>query len=304
MSEQGVRGRRGPAAARNYALYAAMTSIWGASFFFTAIALRSFNPFMVVLVRMALGAAALGVVVRVRRAALPRDGRVLRHLLVLGAFNIALPFTLLTLAQVHVTSSVAVVLSATTPVFVFLIASLVTRAERFSGRRLAGIVTAFGGMAVLSGLNGSGTGWGWPLLVVLSSAIFAGGNVYTRRHLPHLDPAVIACCQVTAGALWLLPVTALTGNLTVSAPDPLSALALLELGLLGSGAAYLLFFRFILLWGSTAASVNTYLQPVVGLLLSVLLLDEAMSGRHWAALGAILLGILIFGLSRDREPTR
>ncbi|NUR90272.1 MAG: EamA family transporter [Nonomuraea sp.] len=304
MTADAVRGRRGPAAGLDYALYAAMTSIWGASFFFTAIALRSVNPFMVVLVRMGLGAVALGVFVRVRGVPLPRDRRAAGHLLVLGAFNIALPFTLITLAQVHVASSVAVVLSATTPVFVFLIASLVTRAERFSAQRLAGIVVAFAGMAVLSGAHGGGDGWGWPLVVVLSSAIFACGNVYTRRHLPHLDPAVIACGQVAAGALYLLPVTALTGNLTMASPGPLPALALLELGLLGSGAAYLLYFRFILRWGSTAASLNTYLQPVVGLLLSVLVLDEAVSARQWSALGVILLGIAVFGLSRGPAPRR
>ncbi|GAA4915053.1 drug/metabolite transporter (DMT)-like permease [Nonomuraea thailandensis] len=280
--------------ARDYGLYAVMTSIWGASFFFTAIALRSFNPYMIVLIRMALAAAALGIVLRVRGLAVPRDRRLLGHLALLGAFNIALPFTLLTAAQQHVTSSTAVVLSATTPVFVFLIASLVTRAERFSASRLAGIVIAFFGMAALSG--GSAAGGAWPLAVVASSAIFAIGNVYTRTHLPHLDPAVIAYGQLTAATLWLVPATALTGNLSAGRPALLPVLAVVELGLLASAAGYLLYFRFILRWGSTAASVNTYLQPFVGLLLSVLVLDEAMSARQWGALAVILLGLLTFGL--------
>ncbi|MCK2213830.1 DMT family transporter [Actinomadura sp. ATCC 31491] len=282
--------------ARDHALYAAMTSIWGASFFFTALALRSFNPYMVVLVRMAVAAAVLGVVVRARGLSVPRERRTLGHLLVLGAGNMALPFTLLTLAQEHVTSSTAVVLSATTPVFVFLIASLGLRAERFTVGRLAGIGTAFAGMVLLAG--GGVELWGWPLAVVASSALFASGNVYTRRRLPHLDPAVIAFGQIAAAVLCLLPVTALTGHLEVGEVRPVPALALLELGLLASAAAYLLYFRFILRWGSTAASVNTYLQPFVGLLLGGLVLDEAMSGRQWAALGVILAGLLVFGAAR------
>ncbi|MFC4118764.1 DMT family transporter [Nonomuraea zeae] len=288
--------------ARDYVLYAVMTSIWGASFFFTAIALRSFGPFVIVLVRMALAAVALGVVVRVRGLAVPRDRRVLGHLLALGAFNIALPFTLLTLAQVHVNSSTSVVLSATTPVFVFLIATLVTRAERFSLPRLAGIVIAFCGLAALSGGSFEGGTWGWPLVVVASSAIFATGNVYTRRYLPHLDPAVIAGGQIAAATLYLLPVVILSGDgARVAEPGVLPVLALLELGLLASAGGYLLYFRFILLWGSTAASLNTYLQPVVGLLLGILVLGEAMSAGQWLSLGVVLLGLAVFSRGRARR---
>ncbi|GAA2210517.1 EamA family transporter [Nonomuraea monospora] len=300
--------------ARDYGLYAVMTSIWGASFFFTAIALRSFNPYMIVLIRMGLAAVVLAVVVRVRGLAVPRDRRLLGHLALLGAFNIALPFTLLTVAQEHVTSSTAVVLSATTPVFVFLIASLVTRAEPFSLPRLAGIAVAFLGMAALSAgpvgsAGGPEAGGLWPLAVVASSAIFAVGNVYTRTHLPHLDPAVIACGQLTAATVWLVPVTVVTGHFSFGRPAPLPVLAVVELGLLASAAGYLLYFRFILRWGSTAASVNTYLQPFVGLLLSVLVLDEAMGAGQWQALAVILLGLLTFGfgpalVSRARARRR
>ncbi|TYB54401.1 DMT family transporter [Nonomuraea sp. PA05] len=301
--------------ARDYGLYAVMTSIWGASFFFTAIALRSFNPYMIVLGRMALAAVVLAVVVRVRGLAVPRDRRLLGHLALLGAFNIALPFTLLTVAQEHVTSSTAVVLSATTPMFVFLIASLVTRAEPFSLPRLAGIAVAFLGMTALSAGPEAGPAAGsmayglWPLAVVASSAIFAAGNVYTRAHLPHLDPAVIACGQLTAATLYLGPATVLTGNFSLARPALLPVLAVVELGLLASAAGYLLYFRFILRWGSTAASVNTYLQPFVGLLLSVLVLDEAMGAGQWLALAVILLGLLTFGfgpalVSRARARSR
>ncbi|MET8990688.1 DMT family transporter [Nonomuraea wenchangensis] len=286
----------------NVLLYAAMTTIWGASFFFTAIALDGFSPYMIVLIRTALAAAVLAVFLRTRRRRLPSSRRELLHLLVLGAFNIALPFTLLTAAQEHVSSSTTVVLSATTPVFVFLMAVLAARTERFDALRLGGMVVAFAGIGLLSGpgqADGEGN-WQWQLVVVTSSMIFACGNVYTKRFLSQLAPSVIACGQFAAGALVLLPVTAATGHLTVDRPGPLPILALLELGLLGSAAGYLLYFRFIMLWGSTAASVNTYFQPIVGLLLGVLVLGERMAGAQWAALGVTLLGLLLFGYATVR----
>ncbi|MFE3450303.1 DMT family transporter [Nonomuraea sp. NPDC059194] len=181
-----------------------------------------------------------------------------------------MPFTLLTWAQTHVSASMTVVLSATTPIFVFLLA---WRREGAGVLRPAGIVVAFLGVAALSGPDGGGEP-GWQLAVVASSAIFACGNVYTGRRLAHLDPAVIAAGQIGTGALWLLPVTVLSGQFGVAGAGPLAVAAVLELGLLASAAAYLLYFRFILLWGSGATSVNTYLQPVVGLLLGVLVLGE------------------------------
>lgn len=192
-------------------LFALLTTGWGASFFFTAIALRSFTPVGVVVLRMALAAAVLTGVVLIRRPPLPAQ-RAAGHLVVLGGFNIALPFLLLTAAQQHVTSSLTVVLSATTPVFVFLFAGLL-RAEPFSGRRLLGVALSFAGVTVLSGWHGGGAGsWGWPLVVVLSSALYAAGNVYTRRHLAGLNPLVIAWGQITASLLYLLPAAALAGE--------------------------------------------------------------------------------------------
>ncbi|WP_328469289.1 DMT family transporter [Actinoplanes sp. NBC_00393] len=291
-------------------LFALLTTGWGASFFFTAIALRSFTPVGVVVLRMALAAAVLTGVVLIRRPPLPAQ-RAAGHLVVLGGFNIALPFLLLTAAQQHVTSSLTVVLSATTPVFVFLFAGLL-RAEPFSGRRLLGVALSFAGVTVLSGWHGGGAGsWGWPLVVVLSSALYAAGNVYTRRHLAGLNPLVIAWGQITASLLYLLPAAALAGGVwPAHSPGLLPLLAVLELGVFASAFCYLLFFRFILRWGSSATSFNTYLQPIVGIALGVLVLGESVNSRQWVALALILGGLAVFaseavrGIGRGRlhEP--
>ncbi|MFT4136435.1 DMT family transporter [Microbacterium sp.] len=282
-------------------LYALMTTIWGSSFFFTAIALREFNPFLLVQLRMMLATAVLGVFVAATRRHLPTSRRMWAHFVVLGLFSIAFPYTLLTWAQVWVDSSTAIVLSSTTPIFVFLFATFVTRTERFSLLRLIGIVVAFAGVVLLTAGGGGSSGWFWPVVIVFTSVVYAAANIYTRTFVSSVDPLVTALLQLGFGALWLAPVTTLTGSWRVGDAGILPILAVLELGLLGSAFAYVLFFFFIKTWGSTATSINTYLQPVVGVLLGVVVLGERPTVLGSLALAVIGAGVALFGWSGVRR---
>ncbi|MFT4028644.1 MAG: EamA family transporter [Protaetiibacter sp.] len=284
------------------ALFTAMFTIWGSSFFFTALALRAFTPTGIILARFTLATIALAAIVLVLRIPLPRGGVVYAHLVALGALNIALPYVMVTYAQQHVESSTAIVLSSTTPLFVFLIAVLILRVERFTVPKVAGIGISFIGVVVLNGVAPPGDGgWIWPLVVVASSAVFASGNVYSRRFLAGVHPIQIALLQIGFGVLFIVPLALLGGPLVIAPPDPIAILAVLELGILGSAVTYVLYFHFIQRWGSTATSINTYLQPVVGVLLGVLVLGEVLSGMSWLALGLILAGVFVFGFATVRE---
>lgn len=286
-------------------LYGLMTVIWGSSFFFTALALESFNPFLIVQLRMLLAVVVLGLFAAATRRRLPRTRRLWGHFVVLGAISIAFPYTLLTWAQVWVDSSTAIVLSSTTPIFVFLFATFVTRVEHFDVRRLIGIVIAFAGVVVLtSGGGGSDSGWFWPAVIVFTSAVYAVANIYTRAFVSSVDPIVVALLQLGFGALWLAPVTTLTGSWHVEDPSLISILAVLELGILGSAFAYVLFFSFIRTWGSTATSLNTYLQPIVGVLLGVVVLGERPTPVGWIALAVIVFGVVLFGTASLRSLRR
>lgn len=279
-------------------LYVLMFSVWGSSFFFTSLALRSFNGFTVPVLRMLLAMLVLGAVVRIRGLRLPRNPVIWMHLTFLGALNIAAPYILLTLAQLHVHSSLASVLSATTPLFAFLFSWLLMRTERFNPMRALGLLVAFAGIAALYGfqLQTGGSFNAWALVIVVSSAMFAAGNVYTRRFLNAVHPFVIAFLQIGLGAFHLLVSGLLTGTLQIGTPSLISVLAILELGIAGSALTYLLFFHFIRLWGSTAASLNTYFQPMVGITLGVVVLGERVSATGWLSLATVLCGVVIFGI--------
>ena len=282
--------------------FAVMSALWGSNFFFTSIALDAFGPFLLVFCRMTLAALVLGAMVVVSGGRLPRSPRDWLHLATLGLFNIAAPFVLLGLAQQHVDSATATVLSAIAPLFVFALAFAVGD-ERFDSGRLAGMLVAFAGTALVALAPGAGSsdGWFWPVVVVATAALYSVGSVYTRHFLSHLDPLVTAWMQITFGALWILPVVPFTDGWHLSGGGLLPVLALIELGVFGTAVAYALYFWFLRTWGSTTTSLNTYLQPAVGLLLGVLILHERPSTTAWLGMAVIALGVGWFGWQSYRH---
>ena len=288
----------GPVTPGRIVLYALMTTIWGSSFFFTALALDAFTPFQIVFVRMLLATVVLGGVLAATRPRWPRGAAIWGHFVLLGLMSIALPYTLLTWAQVWVDSSTAIVLSSTTPIFVFLIATLGLRTEAFGVGRLIAVSVAFGGVILLTtGSRAGSSSLFWSAVIVVTSANYAAANVYTRRFVSSVHPLLTAFLQLGFGTLWLLPVLVFSGDWRLPADAGLvPVVALLELGVFGSAFGYVIFFYFIATWGSTITSLNTYLQPLVGIALGVLVLGERPNWQAWLGIGVVVAGVALFGV--------
>ena len=289
--------RINPAGIGQYALFGLMSTLWGSNFLFTSFALKSFDPLLIVSARMVLASLTLGIALAIRGTPLPREPGPYKHFALLGLLNIALPYSLITVAQLYVNSSSSVVLSSTTPIFVFIISCFVMKTEKFTLAKGIGLALSFIGILALKASQDTAGGKAgiWPLAIVFCSVLYASGNVYSKRFVSKIDPMVVAFMQIAFGAICLLPVTFLSGQFRVGQPGFLSILSILELGIPGSAVTYLLFFHFIRAWGSTPTSLNTYLQPAVGLFLGVFVQKESMSASAWMSLGLILGGIAIFG---------
>lgn len=293
---------------REISAYLLMAGIWGSSFFFTTLALRSFAPLTIVVLRMSIASVILGIAAAIMRPRLPATRAEWLHLAWLGCFNITLPNAIVTTAQLHVASSTSTVLGSTTPLFVFLFAVL-GRDERFDARRLIGILLCLSGVSVMA-LHGRGMGadnWFWPLMMIAACIIYAVGNIYTRRFLRTTPAMTTAWLQITFGALWSIPAVLLLDGWRIGEVTPVALISVIELGVLASAVCYLLFFWFIRAWGSTATSFNTYLQPVAGLLLGILVLQEQASPGTGAGMILVLAGIACFAWEsarrlRDRGP--
>lgn len=275
-------------------------SIWGSSFLWIKIAVAEIGPATLAAIRLLFGFLGLLAVMRLQRQALPRTTAYLPAYLFMGAFNTALPFVLISWGETRIDSGLAAILNATVPLFTIVIAHFWLSDERITATRLAGLLVGFTGVVVLMSRDLGMAGiahsvWG-QLAVLAASASYALAATFTRRHLRGHPPLLQATMVVLFADLFVwLTVAAWERPLHLPAL-PITWFALAWLGLLGSCAAYLLYFYLINAWGPTRASLVTYVFPVIGLLLGIVFLSETADWRLLAGTALVVAGIAVVNL--------
>ncbi|HEY7524816.1 MAG TPA: DMT family transporter [Candidatus Limnocylindrales bacterium] len=306
----------------DWLLFLALGFMWGSSYLFIKIGVATFEPFTLIALRLGIGLTLLVAVVALARESLPRSPRMYGHLLFMAVFNIAVPFFLITWAEQSVESALAAILNATVPLFAIVIASLVLPDEPITLNRVVGLVIGFAGVVVVTsrGLSGAGGDLMAELALVGSAVSYAVGAVYARRNVRGLRPMIPALFQV--GFAFLI-----TATLAVLLEDPFGVtlvtvpvgglellgnpvFAVIWLGVLGSGLAYLAFFRTLQNWGATRTSMVAYLLPIVGITLGAIVLHEAIDARVVLGTGLVLGGAALVNSNRGsrrlfgRNPER
>jgi len=273
---------------------------WGSSYLFIKIGVETLPPLSLVFMRLLVGLAILGAVVIVTRTPLPRDPRTLGHLAILGAVNIAIPFWLIGWAEQHISSGLAGILQSAAPFFTLVLAASFVHDEHITRDRVAGMAIGFLGILVLSAPNLAevGTAAGAQRLlgelgVVLASLAYATGNTYARRTLRETRPLVLATGQVGWALAMVVALAFLVdGGITLpSVPEAWFAVG--WLGSVGTGFAYVIFFRLLTGWGPTRASLVAYLLPVVAVVLGVVVLGETVDATFLAGAALIVAGIWV-----------
>ena len=284
--------------------FASLALAWGCSFLFIKVALEGLSPSQVVLGRVLVGALTLGLVVRAARVRMPRGLVVWGHLLILGLFLCVIPFTLFAAAETMISSALASIYNATTPLLTALVAILALPQEKLSRRAAAGLAIGFVGVLVVVGfgLPDSPQGDLAGQLMCLGATLCYGiGFVWIRRFISPLGlpAASVAFVQVGLGAvvaLVLAPFTALQ-PVTLEVPVVLSILAL---GALSTGLAYIWNTQIVAGWGATSAASVTYLTPVVGVIAGVLVLGETFSWNQPVGGAIVVLGVVLTKLPQRR----
>lgn len=284
----------------DWLLFVLLGFFWGSSYLFIKIGVEAgIKPLTLVTLRLAFGALLLGGVVALARERLPRAPRTYGHLVVIAVLSVALPFSLISWAEQSVDSTLAAVINGAIPLFVMVIAAATLPDEPFTVRRVAGLLVGFVGVAILVGFDPgvvSGTGLLPALALMGSSLSYAAGGVYARRFLQGLRPMITALFEI-GFALVIAAVLAGLVDRPLSLPGRLDALvAVVWLGLLGSGLAFLIFFRLLGRWGATRASMVAYLIPVFGLLLGALVLREPIDARLLIGTVLVIGGIALVNL--------
>ena len=297
-----------PASSRiDWLLFILLGFLWGSSYLFIKIGVDAgLQPFTLVSLRLLIGAALLAAVVLIAREGLPREARAYGHLVVLGFFSVALPFMLITWAELSVDSSLAAVLTGAVPLFVIPFAALILRDERITLNKIIGILIGLVGVAIVVGFDPAslvGDELVAELALIGAAASYAVGGVYARRNVHGLRPMIPALFQVTFGlAMVGIPAILLEGPVRLDI-RPEALFAVIWLGLLGSGAAYLVFFRLLGHWGATRTSLVAYLLPIWGIVLGALVLAEPVDARLILGTALVIGGIALVNRRGSLRPS-
>ena len=278
--------------ARDLGALVLLGAIWGSSFLFIRVAVPALGPFVLMELRVGLAAAALALLA-VAVSHLPKLRFRWKELLVLGAVNAAIPFSLIAASEINLTASLAAILNATTALFAAVVAT-VWMGEALTKGKVAGLVMGVVGVAVLVGwtpiaLNG-------VVLVSVGASLVAAfsyalGGVYAKRAFAGTPPLTLAIGQQMGAAMLLVPLAA--ASVPAEAPSMLVTLSALALALLCTAVAYLLYFYLISSVGPTKTLTVTFLSPVFGALFGVLFLDEPVGVGTFVGLGIILSSVAL-----------
>jgi drug/metabolite transporter (DMT)-like permease len=282
---------------RDTALLLCLSAIWGASFLFIKLGVDELAPSVVVLGRLVVGVLVLLPLVAHAGGLSALRGRI-RPLFALGALNNALPFWLLGFAETRLDSGLTAVIQAAAPIFAALLAGVIDPSQHVRGLRLAGICVGFVGVALLVGVQHGGEVTA-ALAVVLTALCYAGSVLFAGRALRGVPPLQTSVGQLGAAAILTAPFG--LAQLPGSVPPAKTIAAVVALGALGSGIAYLLYFAIIASAGASRAILVTYLVPAFALVYGAVFLGEAVTATAVGGLVLILAGVgLATGLARRR----
>jgi drug/metabolite transporter (DMT)-like permease len=284
--------------ARAWLLFAAVSVVWGVPYFFIKVAVEAgVPPGFVAWSRVALGAALL-LPVAWRRGALRGLGGRWRAVAAYAACEVALPFLLIAAGEQRVASSLAAILIASMPLMV----ALLSPDDRPTGLRLVGLVIGFGGVVALLGVDVAGRPGELlgAVLILVATLCYATATIIVNRGLADLDPLGPIAASLALATLGLVPAVALAPPVGVPPADALGALAVL--GFVCTALGLVLFFRLIVEAGPSRASVITYVNPLVAVVLGVAVLDERLGAVSLVGLLAILGGSWLSTRGRRAGP--
>ncbi len=257
--------------------FIALGITWGGSFLFIKWSLLSLNSIGVAFGRGAIGGITLLIYCAATRTKLPNKWREWGHIAVVALLLNAIPGYLFALGETHVSSVMAGLLNATTPLMTVLVISVGFREQRIDSNQAIGVVIGFVGIVLVTGaLSGlSASSWRGVLELLGATLCYGISFPYSRRYVNVLDypPRALAAAQVSSSAILLAPF-ALINGITIAPWSAKSIWGILVLGSLGTGFAYIWNFRNVRLAGSLIASTVTYITPVVATILGISLLKE------------------------------
>lgn len=272
-----------------------LSIFWGGSFFFVEIALRDFQPFTLVFLRVTMAALILTGVVYISGQHMPDSLRTWGAFLVMGALNNAIPFSLIVWGQTRIDSGVASILNATTPIFTVVLAHMLTTDERLTLRKLFGVLIGFFGVYIMMKPElKDGFSWrGLGHIAVLGAAVSYGFAGIFGKRLKQTSPVVNSAGMLICSSLMMFPLATIIDSPWSLSPSLEAAVAVFGIAIISTAMAYLLYFRILATAGATSVLLVTFLIPISALLLGVGVLGEVIQILEFIGMGCIFLGLIV-----------
>lgn len=281
--------------------------IWSSSFLWIKIGVQEIGPMALVAFRVLFGLLTAGAIAIYQKVTWPRDWKTWGVYAILGPTSIAIPVFLISWGEQTIDSAVASVLNATTPLFTIIIAHYWLHDDKMTVPKVLGLLIGFGGIVLLFSedllaskhLNVIG-----QLAVVLASLFYAWSVVYGRKYTQHVTGTALR------GVLPLITATAFMWAIAPIAEKPfliptlpITWIATLWLGVLGSGFATILLYYLLHEIGPTRTSLVTYIFPVGGVILGVLFLDEQISWQLLTGSAIIIASLAVVNYKPRTSPS-
>lgn len=287
---------------RAWLLLLSLSLIWGASFYFIEIGLIYLDPFWLVSVRLISGALALVLWLALNKIDLPNDGQFWLATAIMGVFNNVIPFILIAYGQQYVTGGLASIINANTAFISIIVSGIFVASEPAKWHRIVGVLIGICGIAIAIGIDDTNphkTGTSeliGELAIVLATVSYAFAAVWGKLRLTQYKPI-----QGATGMLICSAVVAIFCSILISGPPeftitdhPIDLFKLVfGLGVLGTAAAYPLYFRILDLAGSSNLMLVTIIVPVFAVVLDAALLGQFVTSSNLIGFAVVSIGLLI-----------
>jgi drug/metabolite transporter (DMT)-like permease len=274
---------------KHWFVFILLGAIWSSSFLWIKIGVQEIGPMALVAFRMLFGAVTAVIIGIYQGVQWPRDWKTWGIFAILGPTSLAIPIFFISWGEQTIDSAVASILNATTPLFTIVIAHLMLQDDKMNLPKVLGLLIGFAGVVVLMSKDLTADGQNSVIgqaAVILASLFYAGSAVFARKLTKKVDGIVRGAMPLITSTIFMWIVAPLAEKPFELPALPLTWIAILWLGILGSGLAVIMLWYLIHEIGPTRASMVTYLFPVGGVILGVIFLNEQLS---WQLLAGTIL---------------
>lgn len=284
---------------KNFLLLFFLALCWGPSFLFLKIAVEYVQPFTITMMRVGIGSLLLYTVLKFKKIKFPNLKNVWKKLALIALIQSTIPFTLFAAGEQYVSSSIGAIINGTAPLFTVVIAHFATHDDRMSKSKISGTIIGFFGLFILilpSLFIGKSSAIG-ILALTIAAIFYSISFVYIRKNIDvnKFPPLTLPTAQLFFSFLYLLP-TALIFEQPFSAMQLASTAAIasiLSLGILGTGLAFMTYYKLVKSANATYISMVNYMTPVIGVFLGMMILNEELTWNSYLGCTMILSGVMI-----------